>query len=57
MLVSRTATCGRSERRPSVTLNAQIANGRCASDISGLTDASALLRRLQLRNIEVGLRQ
>src|SRR5215831_17435379 len=36
-----------------VTYDAQIAKG-CGSDISELTDASALLWRLQLRNIEVG---
>jgi hypothetical protein len=42
---------------PLGTLNTQIANGRCASDISGLTDASALLWRLQLRNVVVGWRQ
>jgi tetratricopeptide (TPR) repeat protein len=35
------------------TYDAQIANG-CASDISQLTDASALLWRLQLRSIDVG---
>jgi hypothetical protein len=34
------------------TYDAQIANGR-ASDMAELTDASALLWRLQLRNIEV----
>jgi tetratricopeptide (TPR) repeat protein len=37
------------------TYDGQIANGR-ASDISELADASALLWRLQLRNIEVGER-
>ena len=36
-----------------VTYDAQVANG-CSLDISQLTDASALLWRLQLRNIEVG---
>ena len=36
-----------------VTYDAQIANGR-VSDMSELTDASSLLWRLQLRNIEVG---
>jgi hypothetical protein len=56
MMVSRTAT-GRSRMPPLGTLNAQIENGRCASDISGLTDASALPWRLQLRNIVVGWRQ
>jgi tetratricopeptide (TPR) repeat protein len=37
------------------TYDAQIANGR-ATDISELADASALLWRLELRNIEVGER-
>jgi hypothetical protein len=37
------------------TYDAQIANAR-ASDMSALADASALLWRLQLRNIEVGRR-
>ena len=36
-----------------MTYDAQVANG-CSLDISQLTDASALLWRLQLRNIEVG---